>query len=174
MDTLDRITTKVEVREFSEKPVPAEVKLRVLEAARMTGSSMNTQHWRFIVLQGEDEVGRLADVSRTGPWVRGANFAVLIVADPKVSGHMIDVGRAVQDMQLAAWDQGVGSGIFTGFQPGVKKQFGIPEEMVAAAALGFGYAAKAVTGKRKNRKPLTQVAFAGRFGERFDPARDLK
>jgi nitroreductase len=166
MDTIDVISTKLETRQFDQKKVPDDVKMKVLEAARLTGSSNNTQHWRFILLDDPQSVSRLADDSTTGPWVRGANFAVLILTDPKVNGHMIDAGRALQDMQLAAWNFGVGSGIFTGFnQEKLKQDFAIPPNLVPAAALGFGYAAVRKTGKRKKRNPLEQIAYSGKYGQ---------
>lgn len=175
MDTLDRITTKVEVREFSGRPVPPSVKLKILEAGRMTGSSMNKQHWRFLVLQERESISRLAEDSTTGKWVGGSSFAIVILTNPAVPVYLLDVGRALQDMQLAAWDQGVGSGIFTGFDvQGLRKDFGIPDSLTPAAGLGFGYPKGKVTGKGKSRKPLGEVAFAERFGRSLDPARDLR
>lgn len=166
MDTLEAIATKLETRQFDGKKVPDEIKLKVLEAARLTGSSSNTQHWRFILLDDPKSIGLLALDSTTGQWVKGANFAVIILTDPKVNGHMIDAGRALQDMQLAAWNSGVGSGIFTGFnQDKLKQDFGIPPNLVPAAALGFGYPAVKKSGKRKNRNPLNQIAYSGKYGE---------
>jgi len=61
MDTIDAIATKLETRQFDLKKVPDEVKMKVLEAARLTGSSNNTQHWRFILLDDPQGVSRLAD-----------------------------------------------------------------------------------------------------------------
>ncbi len=167
MDTFDAIQTKLETRQFlPDKKVPSEVIRKVLEAARLTGSSNNTQHWRFILLAESKDVAKLAEDSTTGPWVRTASFAVLILANPKVNGHMIDVGRALQDMQLAAWNLGIGSGIFTGFnQEKLRKDFAIPDDLVPAAALGFGYASEKKTGKKKKRQPLEQVAFSGKHGQ---------
>jgi nitroreductase len=94
VDTIDAIATKLETRQFDQKKVPDEVKMKVLESARLTGSSNNTQHWRFILLDDPQILARLAEDSTTGPWVKGANFAILILTDPKVNGHMIDAGRA--------------------------------------------------------------------------------
>lgn len=168
MDTFDAVATKLETRQFDGKKVRAEVISKVLEAARLTGSSNNTQHWRFIVLSDPKDVSRLAEDSTTGSWVKGASFAVLILANPKVNGYLIDVGRALQDMQLAAWNLGVGSGIFTGFnQEKLKKDFQIPDDLVPGAALGFGYPAVKKTGKKKKRNPLSQIAFSGKYGQPF-------
>jgi nitroreductase len=172
METLDAIKTKVEVRQFSDKPVPSEVKSKILEAARMTGSSSNTQHWRFILVQEKQDVSLLASDSTSGKWVAGANFAVIILTNPSVPGHSIDAGRALQDMQLAAWDSGVGSGIFTGVNAEkLRKDFGIPSELEPTAFLGFGYPMKKVTGKKKRRNPLSEIAFLEIFGNTLDPER---
>ncbi|MCL5067914.1 MAG: nitroreductase family protein [Thaumarchaeota archaeon] len=158
----------MEVREFSKsRPVPADVKSKILEAARLTGSSMNTQHWRFIIVQ--ENLKQLADDSRTGAWVAGCDFAVIILTNPKVPGHVIDGGRVLQDMQLAAWNVGVGSGIFTGVKEDkLRKDFAIPKELDVTAVAGFGYPARNVTGKKKNRKPLDEIAFNEKFGNKFD------
>lgn len=166
MEAFDAIATKLETRQFDNRQVPSEVKSKVLESARLTGSSNNTQHWRFILIDGPGGVERLASDSTTGSWVRGANFAVLILTNPKVSGHMIDAGRAIQDMQLAAWDMGVGSGIFTGFQQDkLRKDYDIPQDLTPTAALGFGYPAVKKSGKKKKRSPLDQIAFSQKFGQ---------
>ncbi|MEM0120883.1 MAG: nitroreductase family protein [Thermoprotei archaeon] len=53
MDVFEAVNTRLEVREFSDKPVPDEVKLRVLETARLSPSGVNTQHWRFITCRQE-------------------------------------------------------------------------------------------------------------------------
>ena len=174
MNTLDRISTKVEVREFSDRPVSSDVKLKVLEAARMTGSSMNTQHWRFILVQEKANIRRLAGDSTTGRWVGGCSFAVIVLTDPKVPGYLLDTGRAVQDMQLAAWDQGVGSGIYTGVdEQKLRGDFGIPDSLKPTACLGFGYPAKKVSGRRKKRKPLEEIAFSEAVGKKLELSRYL-
>ncbi len=69
MDAYDAIRTKLDVREFSPKDVSAEMKLKVLEAARLTQSGSNTQHWRFILVQDRKDLGTLAKDSRSGKWV---------------------------------------------------------------------------------------------------------
>ena len=64
MDAFDCIATKRDVREFSEQKVPSEIKSKVLEAARLTGTGLNTQHWRFILV--ESGLKKLANASTSG------------------------------------------------------------------------------------------------------------
>src|SRR5580658_922019 len=102
MDAYDAIITKLDVREFASKHVPGEIKKKILEAARLTGSSMNSQHWRFVLIQERPSLKKLAGDSSSGAWVENADFAILILTNPKQSGYLIDAGRVLQDMELAA------------------------------------------------------------------------
>jgi nitroreductase len=164
MDATEAVKTKLDVREFSSKPVPSSVKAAVLEAARLTQSGTNSQHWRFILVQDPMNLKKLADNSSWGKWVAGANFAVVVCTDPTKSYHMIDAGRAVQDMQLTAWDHGVASGVFTGLKAAaVRRDFGVPEELSPTIVVGFGNPVRKLYG-RKKRKPLSEVAFLERYG----------
>lgn len=168
MNATEAVRTKLDVREFSKRAVPAKVVLDTLEAARLTQSGVNSQHWRFIAVRNPDNLRRLADDSTSGRWVSGAAFAVIICTDPSKGYHLIDAGRAAQDMQLTAWDQGVASGLYTGFkQAEMRKDFGIPEGLAPTIVVGFGYSKKSLLGK-KNRMPLTEVAYLERYGNSID------
>lgn len=169
MDTHRTISTKLDVREFAPGRVGDATKTRILEAARLTGSSKNTQHWRFILVQSPDSLATLARDSTTGGWVKGSDFAVIVSIDPNVSGSVIDAGRVAQDMQLAAWEQGVASGLFTGMNAeALARDFGIPQSLRPAVVVGFGYPKKRLLG-RKNRKPLSELAFLERYGNPLGP-----
>jgi nitroreductase len=165
MDTFQCITTKLEIREFSTRDVPSEISLMILEAARLTGTGLNTQHWRFILVNNKQNLKTLAGDSTSGNWVAGANFAVIILTNPDYNFHLIDAGRVLQNMQMAAWNQGVGSGLFTGIQEEkLRNDFGIPRELSPTVVLGFGYPARQLTGKRKKRLPLDKLVYYEKYG----------
>jgi nitroreductase len=165
MDAFDCIATKLDVREFSPQKVPSEIKSKVLEAARLTGTGLNTQHWRFILVEGG--LKKLANDSTSGAWVSGANFAVIVLTNPKYKFHMIDAGRVVQNMQLAAWNYGVASGVFTGIKDEqFRSDFAIPQDLNPSMIAGFGYPARKLTGK-KSRVPLGEIAFLEKYGNKL-------
>jgi len=169
LDTYKTILSKLDVRQFDSKNVPREVKLRVLEAARASGTGNNKQEWRFILVQEKEMLKKLAEDSTSGGWVVSANFAVIVAAAPTPSFHLIDAGRAVQNMELAAWDEGVISGIYTGVKDEkMSKDFAIPSTQKPLAVVAFGYPVKKIIGK-KNRMPLTELAFIDKYGNKFDP-----
>ena len=86
MDTFDCIATKLEVRRFSSRAVAGEVKLAVLDAGRLTGSGINLQHWRFILVQDRGALKQLAADSTSGAWVENADFAVILLTAGR-KGH---------------------------------------------------------------------------------------
>jgi nitroreductase len=165
MDAFECIATKLEVREFSTQKVPSEIRSKILEAARLTGTGMNTQHWRFILVEKKDNLKKLAEDSTSGSWVAGANFAVIVLTNPQYGFHLIDTGRVLQNMQLTAWNQGVGSGLFTGIREDkLRGDFAIPKELSPSVTIGFGYPARKVTGKRKNRLPIRELVYYEKYG----------
>ncbi len=146
------------------------MKLKVLEAARLTGSGLNRQHWRFVLVQDRDSVKTLASDSSSGGWVGKADFAVIVLTNPKLGFAKIDAGRAAQDMQLAAWNFGIVSCIYTGIdEERLRKDFAIPSNLEPTLVVGFGYPARKITGKKKNRKPMKEIAYVDKYGSSLDP-----
>src|SRR3989449_6926556 len=169
MDTYKVIMSKLDIRQFDSKKVATEVKSRVLEAARASGTGNNKQEWRFILVQEKEMLKRLAEDSTSGGWVAGANFAVVVLSDPTLGFHLIDAGRAVQNMELAAWDHGVISGIYTGIKDErMRKDFAIPSTLKPVAVVWFGYPVKRNLWEKK-RNPPSELAFFDKYGNKLDP-----
>jgi nitroreductase len=165
MDAFKCIATKLEVREFSTQDISSEIRSKILEAARLTGTGMNTQHWRFILVEKKDNLKKLAEDSTSGSWVAGANFAVIVLTNPKYGFHLIDAGRVLQNMQLTAWNEGIGSGLFTGIrEEKIRNDFQIPNELNPSVIIGFGYPVSKLTGKKKNRLPVHELVYYEKYG----------
>ncbi len=167
MEAFDCIATKLDIREYSSEDVPVETRSNILEAARLTGTGLNTQHWRFVLVKDKDNLKKLAEDSTSGKWVAGANFAVIVLTNPKYGFHVIDAGRVLQNMQLAAWDRGIGSGLFTGVnEEKLRNDFAIPMDLNPTVIVGFGYPSRKLTGKRKNRLPPDDLVFYEKYGRK--------
>lgn len=165
MDVMEAIQSRIEIREFADTPVSGDVKKVVLEAGRLSPSGRNLQHWRYVLIDAE-ELDALAEVSPSGRWVADADFAVVVITDPQYDFNELDAGRAVTAMQLAAWEHGVGSRLYTVNPPDqepAKAHLEIPPEYHLTAVLGFGYPVGEIRG-RKDRKALDEVADRGAFG----------
>jgi len=143
--------------------------LKILEAARSTGTVFNAQNWRFILVQETSRLMQLSKDSTRGQWVEDAPLAIMVLTDPRQPDHSLDGGRAVQNMQLAAWSYGIGSGLFTIMkEDAMRKDFKIPKKMHIAAVVVFGYPERKISGKRKNRKALSEIVNLDEYGRGFD------
>ena len=108
MDTYHAIASRREVRQYADRPIPDEVLNRILDAGRLAGSAMNSQPWQFVVVQDRGALEQLAETVYAPGNVRGAAVAVAVAASESGWGPF-DSGRAVENMLLAAWNEGVGS-----------------------------------------------------------------
>ncbi len=156
MDTFLAIASRRETRDYAETPIPEDVVQRILDAGRLSGSSRNTQKWEFVVVSDHEAMAQC--VYAPG----NVLDAALVVAIAGAAGGF-DIGRAAQNMLLAAWNDGVGScpnGISDA--EGAERIVGAPVSIV----LTFGYPAKprdptAHTAEewsaRAKRKPFDEV-----------------
>lgn len=167
MDTFEAVRTVLAVRSYRPDPVPEEIIGRIIEAGRLTASSMNRQPWHFVVVDDRATLQRLADLAKTGPYVSEAPLAI-VVAVGKTPFGVSDGSRAVQSMVLTAWEAGIGSN-WVGFRgmDEIRTLLGIPEDYEILAVVPFGYPSDPGGQGKKNRKPMGEVASRGRFGQPF-------
>ncbi len=144
--------------------MPADVVDRVVEAGRLTASSINGQPWHFVVVRDRGALRELGNLVKTGRYIAQAAIAIVVAYEKKSPYGVSDCSRAIQSMILTAWAEGVGSN-WTGFggQDGVRREVGLPDRYEVLAVVPFGYPARPVKGIKK-RKPLAEVASQDRFG----------
>lgn len=124
MDTYLAVASKRDWRSYADRPVPEDVQRRILDAARVSGSSQNKQPWRFVLVESAESKKRLAELVYAAGNLRTCAFAVAIATDG--GKFAMDVGRAMQNMMLTAWNEGVAS-----------CPNGVPDAEAAARALGL-------------------------------------
>jgi nitroreductase len=167
MEAFEAARTVLAVRSYKDKPVPKETVRRIVEAGRLTGSSINGQPWHFIVVEERETLRRLAAIAQSGPFIAEAPLAIAVALE-RTQYAVSDGSRAIQSMMLAAWSEGIGSN-WAGFMgmEAAKPLLGIPKDMDVLAIVAFGYPARAVGKWKKRRKALAQVAHRERFGQPF-------
>jgi len=167
MDVFETVKTALAVRSYQNKPVPADLVSRIVEAGRFSGSANNKQPWHFVVVQNAATLKKLGELARSGPYTAQAPLAI-IVAVEKTPFAVADASRAIQSMVLTAWAEGVGSN-WVGFQgmDEIKELLGIPAELDILALLPFGYPAEEKGKGIKKRKPLGEVASREKYGQAF-------
>ncbi len=167
MDTWQAIDTHRAIRKFEDRPLAPEQLRRILDAGRRSGSSKNTQQWDFIVCTDRAHLAELAGVGDYAGHLAGAAAAIaLVTPDPATAeapySVMWDLGRAAQNMTLAAWELGIGSVPATVYnQPLVKQLLDLPDGRWCEFLLSFGYPEKpeALTWTKRagGRKPLEEI-----------------
>jgi len=113
MDALHAIRTLRVIREYEPRPLSEEEVRALADVARKAGSSKNTQRWDFITIRDRESLRRLSGTTIYARHLPAAGAAIaLIVAapDPEHARSVLwDLGRAAQNIMLAAWAMGIGS-----------------------------------------------------------------
>jgi nitroreductase len=143
METWQAINTVRVVRQFSDRPIDAAQLDRILNAGRRAGSSKNDQRWAFIVVRDREHLRQLAAVGRYAGHLAGATVAIaLVTPDPATASVMWDLGRAAQNMVLAAWELGIGSVPATVYDhPLAHRLLELPDDRRCDFLLSFGHPA---------------------------------
>jgi len=154
------------LRSYRDDPIPDDLVERLLEAARWTGSSKNRQDWSFIVVDGEQKERLAACGDFTGP-LRAAPIAVALVEEQ--DGYEFDIGRAAQNVMLAAAALGLASCPITLHRDrGAGAVLEVPEGARCRYAIAVGFpAADAAPRRFGGRKPLGELAYRNRHGDHW-------
>ena len=170
MEVFACIRNRRTVREFKQEPIPEEVIHKILQAGRWAPSSSNSQPWHFVVVQDPITLKRLGEIATQGPFVANAPV-VIVIAMENAPRPQLDAGRAIQQMELVAWSEGLGT-CFVGVrqeeqQRAVKDLLGIPAELELITIMPYGYR---VTGTGRNgtpRKAISEMSHREMFGQAF-------
>lgn len=95
------------VRSYRPEQISDDHLAAILEAARWTGSSKNTQPWKFVVVQDPEQRAAVAAAGRFAGPLDSAPTALVIVRTP--DGGDFDMGRAAQNVMIAASGLGIAS-----------------------------------------------------------------
>src|SRR5690242_8334959 len=80
-DAVDEIRKVRQARLFHDKPIPEDVLNELLEVARWSGSSRNTQPWHFVVVTDKQMLHDLSQLRPPINWVADAPLAIAVVLD---------------------------------------------------------------------------------------------
>ena len=168
MDVYQAIKSRRTVRDYKPDLIPEDVLRKILQAARWARSSSNSQKWSFIVIQDREILAKLGEVAKQGTFIGQAPLCIAIVMDD-APRPQLDAGRALQQMELMAWSEGVGM-CFVGVREegqvkAVKELLGIPEHMELITLLPFGYRADVPKPPGTPRKAMNEIIHFEQFGD---------
>jgi nitroreductase len=173
-DTLQTMKTLRQSRKFDGQPVEADDLQTILEIARWTGSSRNSQPWQVIVVEDREQMKRLAHVRELNKWMEHAACAIAIVMpEGSTVATQYDEGRMSERIMLAADVLGYGSGTawYTTDDEiaAAKDILQVPEQASLRSMVVIGRVSDdpAERGRGSGgRKPLAEIVSYNRYGER--------
>lgn len=176
MTVLEAIQLRRSVRDYSPRPIPAEVMQRMKDALRLAPSACNHQPWRFVLVTDPDLRQAVAHAARDQMWMAPAPVTVVACgypdrAYPRMAGRYnsveIDVAIALDHLTLAAVAEGLGTCWIGAFnEEKVRAILGIPNEVRVVAMTPLGYPASAELihpPPADYRKPEPEVIGENRF-----------
>lgn len=175
MTFLELAKARCSVRKYKPDPVPRESIEKCLEAARLAPSACNSQPWRFILFESNEEKDRLAEaafsgLSRPTRFAAEAPVLVAVVRDKagylsRLGGHfrdvqfsLIDIGIACEHFILQAAEEGIGTcwiGWFNGKK--VHKFLDLPKSSNVDILISLGYPAEETGDREKKRRSLDEI-----------------
>jgi len=170
---LKEMNTVRQIRQYRPEPVGQEMVDALLEAARWTGSSRNTQPWHFLVVTDAGLLKDLSQLRTSINWLADAALGIAIVLDGgDATQEAYDEGRVTERVMIAAHLLGLGSGVawFLGAEneAEAKRLLGIPADRTAHSIIAVGHP---ITSKdprpnpvRGGRKPMSEIVSHNRMG----------
>jgi nitroreductase len=159
-----------QVREFTDEPL-TDVELHALtEVARWSGSSRNSQPWRFIAIRDRATIMAIHDAG--APQTRSlltatAAIAIVLSGDPGDVDHAFDEGRVGERLLVAAGLLGLAAGVAwvtPAAQPVVADLLGLPAEHFVRAVVALGHPSEAARRPKSApgtaRLPASETVFS--------------
>jgi nitroreductase len=160
-------------RQFTDD-APTERELAaIVDAARWSGSSRNSQPWRFIVIRDRATIVRIQEAGM--PQTRSmataqAAIAIVVPDDDDAESHAYDEGRAAERMLIAASFLRLGAGIawlFPVVRPLAAELLALPAGWFVRTIVVVGHPTEEARapklGAEKARLPRDEVVFEERW-----------
>jgi nitroreductase len=172
-DVTREINKVRQIRQYSPDAVSDDVIAQLVEIARWTGSSRNSQPWHFVVVTDKEQLRQISEIRTPINWVAAAPLAIAIVLNgASEASEAYDEGRVTERLLIGAHVLGLGGGTAwfgdASQQALGKEILGIPAEKTARSVVVLGYPTSvkdprpgAVAG---GRKPTSEVVSYGKFG----------
>lgn len=163
-----------QVREFTEEPVQPEALDAIVDAGRWSGSSGNSQPWRFVVIREPDVLRRMGDAGLPSTRSLSTAAAAIAIVLPDEKGAAVsnafDEGRAAERMLIAASLLDLGAGIAwfrADARALVGDLLGLPNGRFARTVVAIGHptavASRPKSARGEARLPRSEAVFSERW-----------
>jgi len=171
METWSAITSRRNVRDYSDEPLPAGDVDRVLDAARRAPSAMNRQRWDLVLVSDGAQLIELAKVWQGAGHVARSQATVAVVApvgsdEREQAMIQFDLGQMTMQLMIAAADLGIGTAhAAVADQDLARRVLGFPDDRICAFLIAMGYPAEGPLRpiQKLNRRDFDGVVHRDRF-----------
>ncbi|HVX29821.1 MAG TPA: nitroreductase family protein [Nitrolancea sp.] len=171
-DVLREMNKVRQIRQYRDQPVDEDALNAILEVARWTGSSRNSQPWHFIVVTDKAILKELSQFRDSINWLADAPAGIAIAlngGDPTQEAY--DEGRVTERIMIAAHFLGLGSGVawFLGDEneSRAKRLLGVPDNYTLHSIIAIGHAISPKdprpNANTSGRKPLSEIVSYNRM-----------
>jgi nitroreductase len=164
-----------QIRQYAPDAVPDEVIAQLLELARWTGSSKNSQPWQFVVVRDREKLEAIGALRPNITWLASAPVGIAIVLDgANATSEAYDEGRVTERLLTGATMLGYGGGVAwfgeAEHQNAAKRTLGIPDAKTSRQIVMIGRPKSKddprPNGPRRGRKPLSELVSYDEWGQR--------
>jgi nitroreductase len=154
MSLYELIISRRSIRQFKPAPISRNVLMKTVNAGRLAPSAANLQPLEFIVVEEEEFrtkvfpclkwAGYIAPEGDPKPGQEPQAYVVILVnTRVREKGFEWDVGAAVENMILAAWEEGIGTcWLLSVNRESLRSLLKIPEHFRIDSVLALGYPAE--------------------------------
>lgn len=165
-----------QVRDFTDEAVAPEVLDALADAARWSGSSTNSQPWRFVIIRSLETLRAIGEAGLPSTGLLRTATAGIAIVLPEAKGmgipHAFDEGRAAERILVCASLLGVGAGIAwirDEARPQVADLLRLPDDRFVRTIVAVGHptesARRPKARKGGARLPREETVFHETWGE---------
>jgi len=171
---IEGIRTVRQIRQYAAEPVPQAIVKQLVQVARWTGSSRNSQPWHFIVVTDKDQLRKLSELRAPINWLAAAPMGIAIVLDGESeTSEAYDEGRVTERVLIAAHTLGYGGGVAwfgdAKQQAEAKRILGVPADRTARSIVMVGRPTSRKdprpNPRRGGRKPTADIVSYDRYSK---------
>lgn len=139
------------IRRFTNQRLPEDILLKLVDAARLAPSGANIQPCEYVIVDESTLIDAIFPCLKWAAYIAPAGdppekerpvayIVVLIDLHKRKKGGEIDAAAAIENILLAAWEEGVGScWIRSIHRKKIKKLLRIPHHLEVNSIIALGY-----------------------------------
>ena len=182
-DFASLVKSRKTVFEFDEKRGVDQKDINlILECARWSPSSLNSQPWEFILIKDRKAINSITEICHYGFFHTNPSVMIAVVLGPLyiedkalLSGKLkeftdshkyLNIAMPVLTMQYAATALGISSAIMSPVTGKANKLLNVPNEYETVLVVGLGYEKEGAFQKPRERKSLKDILYLEKYGKR--------